>query len=164
MKYVTDSNLVEDRQGDEMEERKKTVKEKWKLSTRNAMTCGNITAYFEDSQAELAEWATGVRSWWQISSALALYRTISLFECGLSTSRLDFYKMNWYVQLEHKETKQILGLGEWKGAFKIFTGFSRDKDLESYPLFKTDAEELLTLLVAPDLTIGYDGTVAGTVA
>lgn len=168
MDYITDKSLVNDRQGDEMEERKKTVREKWSVSTDRASTCGNIMVYFKNNKAALAGmFDTSYESTWsyaQISSALALYRTISLFECGLDARQVDFYKMNWFIQLEHKETKQILALGEWKGGFQIFTTFDRIEQLAAFPTFKADAEELLTLLVSPTMTIGYDGTVAGTVA
>jgi hypothetical protein len=53
-------------------------------------------------------------------------------------------------------------LGEWKGAFQIFTPFTNIARIDA--TYQHDIEELLTLLVSPRLTIGYDGTVAGTVA
>lgn len=105
---------------------------------------------------------TKTQSWEQISSALALYRSISLFECGLNTDHCDFYKFNWQIILVNKETNINLALGEWKGAFQIFTPYTSMQNVNAK--YKSDVEELLTLLVSPTMTIGYDGTVAGTVA
>lgn len=98
----------------------------------------------------------------QISSALALYRTIALFKCGLNADNCDFYKLNWEVFLKHKKTGKILGLGEWKGGFQIFTEAYSTKELPKE--FIKDAEALLTLLASVECPIGYDGTIAGTIA
>ncbi len=173
-RYVTDSVLqvcmdrVKDR------EEKAAVRHKWEVTedeTDERGLCGNIKAIFVGSRARLVDMMeyssvlyrnnSLTPAYTQISSALALYRTISLFECGLNANKVDFYKLNWTVNLKHKKTGLVLGLGEWKGGFQIFTTF------HAAPInaeFQCDAEELLNLLVSPTLTISYDGTVAGTVA
>ena len=98
----------------------------------------------------------------QISSALALYRTISMFQCGLNVSHADFYKQNWMIVLQHRATGKQFGLGEWKGGFQIFTDAYKISDLP--PIVVVDFCNLLSCLVRPDFPIGYDGTVAGSVA
>ena len=169
--YITDGSLP---QGERHEDstQKEHVKSKWTVEkTCSArMMCGNIRANFRANVANLTDLMhfmdtmndeTVTSSYEQISSALALYRSVSLFECGISGEE-DFYKQNWTVDLKHKKTGVCLSLGEWKGGFQIFTPYLSIEEVN--PEFKTDAEELLTLLVSPTLTIGYDGTVAGCVA
>ena len=166
--YITDGTLENDRF--DVEAEKSAVKEKWKpLNDEEEMDgalCGNIRIEFENNVAALKDFSTRTNTatpaYFQISSALALYRTISLFECGLNPERVDFYKMNWEVILRHQTTGILLALGEWKGGFQIFTPYTKVSEINND--YKKDAEELLTLLVSPKLTIGYDGTVAGKVA
>lgn len=161
--YITDGSLKFDRHDDY--DLKKQVKEKWQVIDKsNCTLCGNLRVTFDKNIATLTDQYSfeHIQSYRQISSALALYRTISLFECGLNPTIVDFYKMNWQIILEHKETKILLAIGEWKGAFQIFTPYNNMKNINEK--YKTDVEELLTLLVSPVLTIGYDGTIAGTVA
>jgi hypothetical protein len=165
MLYITDSNLFTDRYDDN--EQKIAVKNKWSVADeRSGMLCGNIKVIFNNNIASLIDFMPysreNVPSYRQISSALALYRCISLFECGLNPELSDFYKSNWTIHLKHKSTNIICGLSEWKGAFGVYTPYSNINQVD--PIYKKDVEELLTLLVSPTLTIGYDGTVAGTVA
>jgi hypothetical protein len=163
--YVTDGTLPFGERHDDYD-KKEQIKQKWNVvDTSNSMMCGNVKVIFDDNNiASLSDNydTKQIQSCKQISSALALYRTISLFECGLNSKKVDFYKMNWKVMLEHKETRISLNLGEWKGAFQIFTPYTELGDVNSK--YKEDVEELLTLLVSPTMTIGYDGTIAGTVA
>lgn len=161
--YITDGSLKFDRHDDY--NLKNQIKEKWQVVNQaDCMLCGNLRVTFDNNIATLTDHYNfeNTQSYKQISSALALYRTISLFECGLNPANVDFYKMNWKIVLEHKETNVVLGIGEWKGAFQIFTPYNNMKNINEK--YKTDVEELLTLLVSPVLTIGYDGTIAGTVA
>lgn len=143
-------------------------KVKHKRDASHASLCGNIQVlYSGEGVARLS----GLRSVpknpiyasEQISSALALYRSISLFKCGLdAASNQDFYKTNWSLSLEHKKTGLIFMLGEWKGGFQIFTPAH---DIEELPEdYIKDAEALLTLLASNECPIGYDGVLAGTVA
>lgn len=79
---------------------------------------------FVDNKAKLIsftdlDYKNSKQAYIQISSALALYRIISLFHCGINSENCDYYKMNWYVGLKHRDG--LLGLGEWKGGFQIFT-------------------------------------------
>lgn len=133
--------------------------------------CGNVGVIFSENKALITkdkyalvyEKKTHVSSWQQISSALALYRIISLLHCSIDySSRNDFYKCNWSVTLVHKKSGQHLMLGEWKGGFQIFTEHRDSEDLTA--TFKKDIEELLTMLANPRMTIDYDGTIAGQVA
>lgn len=163
--YVTDGTLkFGERNNDH--DKKLEIRDKWTVITESdSLLCGNVAVVFDDDNIALLtdkHDKTRKRSYRQISSALALYRTISLFECGLNSNNMDFYKMNWQVLLKHRETNVVIGLGEWKGGFQIFTPYIKEIDLN--PKYKADAEELLTLLVSPDMTIGYGGTIAGTVA
>jgi len=163
-KYLTDSTLEFERHNDS--ELKEKIKQKWEVIDGEyaSSLCGNVNVNYVDGKANLSEnfFASGTPSFMQMSSALALYRTISLFECGLNSSVVDFYKSNWQVNLKHKETYIELALGEHKGAFKIFTPFMSAKSINEK--YKADVEELLTLLASPTMTINYDGTVAGTYA
>jgi hypothetical protein len=161
--YITDASLSHgDRINDD--ELKTHIRNKWQVleSPSGSLMCANLRVVFQNSQAELTDEVKHTPSWRQISSALALYRTISLFECGLCATFADFYKTNWAVTLLHTQTNIKVTLSEWKGAFQIFTPFTSMKDVD--PGYKEDVEELVTLLVSPTMTIGYDGTIAGTVA
>lgn len=161
--YITDGSLNFGSRFDDYNMKCK-IKAKWQVVNKaNCMMCGNLRVTFDNNIAILGDYnSSHTPSYMQISSALALYRTISLFECGLNTSNVDFYKSNWEILLKNKTTGDVLGLGEWKGAFQIFTPFTNMQNInESY---KSDVEELLTLLASPTMTIGYDGTIAGTIA
>lgn len=161
--YITDGSLNFDRYDDY--NLKHQIREKWQVENKaNCKLCGNLRVTFDNNVATLTDKYNhaDIASYKQISSALALYRTISLFECGLNSENMDFYKMNWQVILTHKETYVTLGLGEWKGAFQIFTPYHDMKNINEK--YKLDVEKLLTLLASPTMTIGYDGTIAGTVA
>lgn len=161
--YITDGSLKFGRYDDY--DLKQQIKQKWKvINDTNHGLCGNLHIIFRDNIATLTDEHDfkNIQSYKQISSSLALYRTVSLFECGLNSENVDFYKMNWQIILEHKETKITLALGEWKGGFKIFTPFNNIKNIDEK--YKLDVEELLNLLASPNMTIGYDGTIAGTIA
>lgn len=169
MNYVTDSklSLEMDRVNDSATKSK--VKDKWTVAGLPESYCGNVDVYFKDGKAKLSNATSSLSDnkdykWAheQISSALALYRSISLFETGIQSSECDHYKINWLVALQHKESGQYLILGEWKGGFDIFTQSRGVKELDK--TFIKDAEQLLTYLVSESMTIGYDGTVAGSVA
>ena len=174
-RYITDGTLKWSERV-EMDEEKKRIANKWKWLPDDASeeipesTNGNVTVRFIKNNARLGDYfdidasrnPNMVPSYAQISSALALYRTISLFECGINKHMCDHWKVNWNVVLKHEETGGVLVLSEWTGGFAISTPFDGVKYLDQN--YKRDAEELLTLLVSPSMTIGYDGTVAGTVA
>jgi hypothetical protein len=164
--YVTDSmiSVIMPRYMNDREQ-KEHFRNTWKVSDDSQGTCGNVRVVFNDNKAILSYGINAmefIQSYDQISSHLALYRTISLFQCGLNAAHSDFYKMNWYVQLEHSASGQVLGLGEWKGAFQIFTPYQNATQIPE--VYKTDCEALLTYLVSQNMTINYDGTVAGSVA
>lgn len=162
--YITDRSLKFERYDDT--DLKNSIREKWTVSNEYTLgLCGNLQIVYDTNGiATLTDEhnRTKISSYKQISSALALYRTITLFECGLNSDEVDFYKCNWRVKLTHKKTNTVLALSEWKGAFQIFTPFYDMKGVSEE--YKHDVEELLTLLASPTMTIGYDGTVAGTIA
>ena len=93
-----------------------------------------------------------------IPSALALYRALCLFKCHVLSEGPRGYKFIWSINLEHKATGEVLGLGEWKGAFDIFS-----KDIGNQEFFN-DVLELLNLLISDECPHPYDGCVAGSVA
>lgn len=169
-KYITDSQIdvCMERLDDNKLQLAQDIIERFEVENEADPTlCGNVRVTYLESEAVLTDFLCEEKegqttSYEQISSALALYRTISLFQCGLSAGRADFYKLNWMVVLKHKETGKYLGLGEWKGGFQIFTEGQNLSKLSK--TFIHDAEELLTLLASPDCPIGYDGVVAGSVA
>lgn len=146
------------------------VRKKFKAVTKSDGGCGNVRVGFKDSKAKIlqsdekldSEKLGYISDYMQISSALALYRAISLFQCSIKSKQVDHCKMNWIVHLKHVETGLIISLGEWKGGFQIFTPAHTSKELPKS--FIKDVEEMLTLLVSDKLTIGYDGVVAGSVA
>jgi hypothetical protein len=80
--YITDASLSHgDRINDD--ELKTHIRNKWQVLESPSGMCANLRVVFQNSQAELTDEVKHTPSWRQISSALALYRTISLFECGL---------------------------------------------------------------------------------
>lgn len=169
--YKTDSqiSLCMDRVGEDEYNEVRAVRALFQVVKRGGEEniCGNVDASFTPTgKARLSDFTARekgrVASYEQISSALALYRTISLFECGLSASRCDFYKLNWEVIVKHKETGLELALGEWKGGFSIRTVARSAKELPA--AYVRDVERLLTLLASPTMPIGYDGTIAGSIA
>lgn len=92
-----------------------------------------------------------------ISSHLLLYRLVSLFRCGIITTNLDYYKVNWTVILKGRKGSYVY-FGEWKGSPKIWVAG------RITPTVRRDIRELVTLLIDPELTIDYDGTIAGSQA
>ena len=175
--YVTDSKISAfmKRISNEMDDRlKNNIRNNWEVITSNYPEeyCGNISAYFNkktgkcklsgDMSDNLYKDENFVSSYDQISSALALYRTIALFECGLDSSLCDFYKLNWEVIIRHKATGEYLMLGEWKGGFNIRMKCGIVDDLPNG--FKKSVESLLNYLTSEKMTINYDGTIAGSVA
>jgi len=155
-----DNDDEDDGLHDKGTEQKNHVTSKWSVVNRpNKHTCGNIECCFIDNVATVADCGYYymkmkedknlpiVPSYEQISSPLALYRTISLFKCGLSAEVVDFYKRNWFVTLKHNKTNDCLGLSEWMGEFKISTPFAYLDEMNAE--YKEDVEELLTLLVRP---------------
>lgn len=169
LKYVTDSKVqvVTKRLESKHYEAAQAVIDKFEVVVkRDIDLCGNVRVEFTNSKAKLVDMGTLKDSktpdYKQISSALALYRTVALFKCGLNAEDVDFYKMNWSIRLKCKDTGKCLGLGEWKGGFQIFTEAGALKQLPKQ--FVKNAEALLTLLASNKCPIGYDGVVAGSVA
>lgn len=166
MRYVTDSKLTdcEDRTNvldSEIEWIRKTFSSG--KVCRNY--CGNIQVAFKKDQTAtlcLDRTQDEIASYYQISSALALYRAISLFHLKALDEGADFYKCNWSVTLEHIPTGTLLILGEWKGGFNISTTAYKLNELPKE--FIKDTERFLTAFVSVDLTIDYDGTRAGGTA
>lgn len=56
-----------------------------------------------------------------ISSPLALYRLICMFQKMPTDKYNDWYKVVWSFPLKHKETGEILSFSEWKGGFGFWT-------------------------------------------
>lgn len=198
MKYITDSAVAEltCRRVDDYDT-KRQIKSKWTVVEDGCTPFPSPNArigYSHDGVAQIVsdmDLYKYTPTYLQISSALALYRTISLFECGIRTSSCDYYKVNWQVVLKHKkenkeqennseeknsaeqendeeneetyeeEQNNYLILSEWKGAFTAHLTGSLEYMDEEY---KKDAVRLMTLLAFPKMSIGYDGTVAGEVA
>lgn len=167
-KYITDSklNMSMDRvKDDEIYLTIDKLRSEWTVTQTNGSRCGNVRANFtKTGKCKLKDFPSDrmIPDYAQISSALMLYRTISLFECGVNPAMVDFYKCNWEIELTHNKTKEKIWLGEWKGGFNCrFDARSLD-DLS--PDFIKAAEHLLTFLVSPHMPINYDGTIAGTVA
>lgn len=168
--YKTDSQIefFMERLGNKSETLKSKFRTIFSAVEHPAMlnTCGNVRVSFTRAgKAKLSAASSSdgtVASYVQISSALALYRAVSVFETGLSPARHDFYKMNWSICLLHKPSGEYLVLGEWKGGFQIFTQASAVKQLPKS--FVKDVEAFLTWFVSNKVSIGYDGVVAGSVA
>lgn len=171
-RYVTDNKLdiCMDRVTDDEYQKIKSIRSVFEVVEYEGVhsLCGNVRVSFnvKTCKATLNPVEFGnkdfISSYEQISSALALYRSISLFKTGLNKNHADFYKLNWMIVVKHKESGEQLGLGEWKGGFQIFTKANKYGDLPKS--FVDDVEMFLTFLVSPNMPIGYDGTVAGTVA
>ncbi len=167
MKYITDSKIevVQERLGQAAYSNREKFKKLFRVTTKEVDLCGNVRVSFSKTgKAKLTGIASnkGISSWDQISSALALYRAVSMFECSSNPEQQDFYKTNWSVALEHVSTGQVLMLGEWKGGFQIFTQGHEPKDLPKE--FINDVEAFLTFFVSNSMPIGYDGVIAGSVA
>ena len=166
-KYITDSklNIIQERQSEEDALKQSRIMKKWKVAKvkDSGNLCGNIRASFKDGIATIGKYdESATQSYKQISSALALYRAVSLFKCGCEEKAQDYYKCNWSVTIQHKLTGKLLMLGEWKGGFQIFTEASKKQELPKE--FIRDVEEFLTFFVSNRVAIGYDGVIAGSVA
>lgn len=98
-----------------------------------------------------------------ISSALALYRLICLFENPIvETQGAAGYKVPWSLAVRHVETGEVLQFGEWKGAFGIWTRFHKPSELPA--TYKRDLLEVLNLIFSDRSPHPYDGCTAGQVA
>lgn len=167
-KYITDSELTElnNRTGELNKEKDWIRKTFLPAADECENYCGNVRVVFKKGVAKLTADSDReekyVSSFLQISSALALYRAISLFRITRLDKNQDYYKCNWSITLKHEPTGTFLVLGEWKGGFNIFTNTQLTKDFP--PEFVKDVERFLTAFVSVDLTIDYDGTRAGCIA
>lgn len=166
MEYITDSKLTElDDRTHNLDEEKEWIRKTFLTGKVCKKYCGNVQVGFnKKGRARLCEDRNEheIASYAQISSALALYRAVSLFHLESLDQGADYYKVNWSITLEHAPTGTFLILGEWKGAFGIFTPATRIEQLPKE--FITDVERFLTAFVSVDLTIDYDGTRSGGVA
>lgn len=106
---------------------------------------------------------THVRLYQAISSALALYRIICMFqEPKIEMQGAGGYKCPWFAYFKHKETGACIALGEWKGAFGLWTLFHDPKEL---PIeLEKDVIKLLELLLSDRAPHPYDNVTAGSVA
>lgn len=98
-----------------------------------------------------------------ISSALALYRIICMFqEPKIQMQGAGGYKCPWFAYFKHKKTGVYIALGEWKGAFGLWTPFMGTKEFNGE--IKKDVVKLLELLISDRAPHPYDNITAGTVA
>lgn len=149
----------------------KRVSKKWEaIAPSLEGSSGNVRPDFNKESGEFffcegsIDWQSGIEVGMHeaISSALLLYRTLCLFSCQIQSNGPDGYKIVWSTSLRHKDTGEILSLGEWKGGAGTWTRFSGVKQCPDS--FRDDLLELLNLLASPECPHPYDGTVAGTVA
>lgn len=113
--YKTQPKLCSNRLTKKQRSKVSEIISKFKVTDEDGNTCGNVVVNFKNNKARICERTVDdsqTRSWEQIPSALALYRTIALFKCGVDGKKVAHYKHNWYVSLVHEETGEILGLGE----------------------------------------------------
>jgi len=98
-----------------------------------------------------------------ISSALALYRLICLFDNPVvETPGGEGYKCPWGMAFKHKDTGEYISFGEWKGAFTVFF---RHRSSEEVPQkLKDDFLKLFNLLLSDRSPHPYDNVTAGSVA
>jgi hypothetical protein len=97
-----------------------------------------------------------------ISSALALYRTICIFKNPkIELQGANGYKCPWFIYLQH-QSGEYFGLGEWKGAFGVWSTRSDVEDVPKPAL--DDLIKLLNLILSDKSPHPYDGCVAGSVA
>jgi len=98
-----------------------------------------------------------------ISSALALYRIICMFKKPkIELQGAEGYKCPWFAYFQHKSTGAYIALGEWKGAFGIWTAFNDAKELQGE--LREDVISLLNLLISDRAPHPYDELTAGGVA
>lgn len=98
-----------------------------------------------------------------ISAALALYRIICMFnKPKIEMQGANGYKCPWFAYFKHKETGINIALGEWKGAFGIWTPFGDSKEIPEG--LKKDIIDLLELLISDRAPHPYDNLTAGGVA
>lgn len=107
--------------------------------------------------------ATHIRESYVISSALALYRLVCMFnkpivECLGAAG----YKVPWTLGLKHNATGTVINMREWKGAFGFGTKFGSVDDAPKE--FLDDLCRLMNLLVSDRSPHPYDGVTAGGVA
>ena len=98
-----------------------------------------------------------------ISSALALYRIICMFKNPqISLEGADGYKCPWFAYFKHEKTGAYIALGEWKGAFGLWTSFNSPEEFNGE--LKEDTIALLNLIMSDKSPHPYDRTTAGSVA
>lgn len=145
------------------------IKEKWMCETKEQNTHSNIemnlryepksnTFYFAGNRFDARYDSPTIAS--TISSAFMLYKLLCLgFHPVYPQSP---YKVLWTVGLKHKNSSNILTIGDYKAAVSIGMNFSEPEQLPTD--FKKDFLELLNFLISDDVVHPYDLTVAGSVA
>jgi hypothetical protein len=133
--------------------------------------CGNVRPNWDKARNRFVFLPEQRRPDWErfplmssvISSAMLLYRTLCLFGAPVRVvSKRNQYKCIWWISLRHKESGEILQLGEWKGAAGTWTKYHSSTELPK--TFRQDTLLLLNELCSPDCPHPYDGLVAGSVA
>lgn len=176
--YLVQPNQYGDRKADYATG--ESINNKWKpISSKEAMkknpegTCGNIgQCILVDVKSKKIEYADlfsstanqrKIRLSESISAALALYRMVCMIDNPIIEGEgAKGYKVPWTIKLIHVETGAILGISEWKGAFNIWTKFTKLEDVPES--VKNDIAELLNLLLSDKSPHPYDGCTAGIVA
>lgn len=111
--------------------------------------------------AKQEETSTGI--YMAISSALAMYRLICLFNNPIvETEGAAGYKVPWSMSFKHKKTGLIIMFSEWKGGFGVWTKFGSPKEVPE--LYKKDMIEIINLILSDKSPHPYDGCTAGSVA
>jgi hypothetical protein len=93
-----------------------------------------------------------------IPSSEMLYKIACIF--GRVSFYENPYKFLWYSRLHHKESQEILYIGDTKGGVAI--GCSKYYKDKNFP--RSDIEELLSFLCSYNVLHPYDGVIAGSVA
>lgn len=172
-RYIVDPPVCTDRVDDKVYARVKKQTSKWEpVAVPPDCGCGNVRPVWDKTKGKFVFEQPGkdFLEFYKnydmmssvISSAMLLYRLLCHFECPVMTEGPEGYKCIWWVTLKHKETGELLTLGEWKGAAGTWTKYHSDKELPA--AFKKDILALLNELCAKDCPHPYDGTVAGCVA
>jgi hypothetical protein len=140
------------------------------ISSNIAFTCGNIKNFFaydiekkevivvNEHVYPLPEHLKSIYE--TISSPLVLYRLLAIF--GPMNICSDGYKSVWNFTFMHEETKSILTLYDYKGAFSFGSEFSNISQVPDS--FKKDLLKLFNLICSNQSPHPYDRCVAGSVA
>ena len=170
--YLFRSEYVSNRLSDDEVQSAKKIASKWKeFNKKSINSCGNIAneiVYCDKSKTLKFVPMTDIFQFLMETKLIfcqctpserVLYRLLCLFDIK-NISDTDRYQMVWNIQLQNKNTKEVICFYDLKGAFSF------GSTVQTYSQLKCKDEliELLELLIIKKCPHTYDNVNAGSVA